>query len=186
MKILLIHKFHYMLGGTETFHYNLAEALTAAGHEVIFFSMYDERNIPCAQDKYFVSNVDYNDPNLSTCAPIKVLSFIWISPVFHLYPPPLFSSLSQLLRTIWFISCVQKYTSVAIATLFPIKTFSGSLGRILGCQKHFSPKDPNTFIFFKNAALWKPLCIKKHPNFENIFFIIFNCSFFEKLIWNIF
>lgn len=36
-----------MLGGTETFHYNLAEALTAAGHEVIFFSMYDERNIPC-------------------------------------------------------------------------------------------------------------------------------------------
>ena len=32
MKILLIHKFHYMLGGTETFHYNLAEALTAAGH----------------------------------------------------------------------------------------------------------------------------------------------------------
>lgn len=60
MKILLIHKFHYMLGGTETFHYNLAEALTAAGHEVIFFSMYDERNIPCAQDKYFVSNVDYS------------------------------------------------------------------------------------------------------------------------------
>ena len=66
MKILLIHKFHYMLGGTETFHYNLAEALTAAGHEIIFFSMYDERNIPCAQDKYFVSNVDYNDSNLST------------------------------------------------------------------------------------------------------------------------
>jgi len=61
-----------MLGGTETFHYNLAEALTAAGHEVIFFSMYDERNIPCAQDKYFVSNVDYNDPNLSTFKKIKM------------------------------------------------------------------------------------------------------------------
>ena len=72
MKILLIHKFHYMLGGTETFHYNLAEALTAAGHKVIFFSMYDERNIPCAQDKYFVSNVDYNDPNLSTLKKIKM------------------------------------------------------------------------------------------------------------------
>ena len=72
MKILLIHKFHYMLGGTETFHYNLAEALTATGHEVIFFSMYDERNIPCAQDKYFVSNVDYNDPNLSTFKKIKM------------------------------------------------------------------------------------------------------------------
>ena len=82
MKILLIHKFHYMLGGTETFHYNLAEALTAAGHEVIFFSMYDERNIPCAQDKYFVSNVDYNDPNLSTFTLLHFtvhLSF-WICP----------------------------------------------------------------------------------------------------------
>lgn len=64
MKILLIHKFHYMLGGTETFHYNLADALVAAGHEVIFFSMYDKRNIPCSQDKYFVSNVDYNSPDL--------------------------------------------------------------------------------------------------------------------------
>lgn len=71
MKILLIHKFHYMLGGTETFHYNLAEALVAAGHEVIFFSMYDKRNIPCPQDKYFVSNVDYNDPNLSGWKKIK-------------------------------------------------------------------------------------------------------------------
>lgn len=71
MKILLIHKFHYMLGGTETFHYNLAEALVAAGHEVIFFSMYDKRNIPCPQDKYFVSNVDYNDPNLSGWKKVK-------------------------------------------------------------------------------------------------------------------
>ncbi len=71
MKVLLIHKFHYMLGGTETFHYNLAEALINAGHEVIYFSMQDKRNIPCAQDKYFVSNVDYNDPNLHGLKKIK-------------------------------------------------------------------------------------------------------------------
>ena len=71
MKVLLIHKFHYMLGGTETFHYNLAEALVTAGHEVLFFSMYDKRNIPCPQDKYFVSNVDYNDPNLKGIKRIK-------------------------------------------------------------------------------------------------------------------
>jgi hypothetical protein len=83
MKILLIHKFHYMLGGTETFHYNLAEALTAAGHEVIFFSMYDKRNIPCAQDKYFVSNVDYNDPNLSTFKKIKMGICVIIAFLFH-------------------------------------------------------------------------------------------------------
>lgn len=71
MKILLIHKFHYMLGGTETFHYNLANELVAAGHEVIFFSMQDARNIPCAQDPYFVSNVDYNDPNLKGLRKLK-------------------------------------------------------------------------------------------------------------------
>lgn len=71
MKVLLIHKFHYMKGGTETFHYNLAEALTAAGHEVIFFSMHDERNIPCAQDKYFVSNVDYNNTEIGLATKIK-------------------------------------------------------------------------------------------------------------------
>lgn len=61
-----------MLGGTETFHYNLAEALVAAGHEVIFFSMIDKRNIPCPQDKYFVSNVNYNDPSLHGLRKIKV------------------------------------------------------------------------------------------------------------------
>lgn len=78
MKILLIHKFHYMMGGTETFHYNLADALKTAGHEVIYFSMQDERNIPCPQDRYFVSNVDYNDPNLKGIKKIKVgLSVIY-------------------------------------------------------------------------------------------------------------
>lgn len=71
MKILLIHKFHYMLGGTETFHYGLANALKDAGHEVIFFSMQDDRNIPCDQDRYFVSNVDYNDPDLKGIRKIK-------------------------------------------------------------------------------------------------------------------
>lgn len=74
MKILLINKFHYMKGGTETFHYNLAEELKAFGHEVIYFSMQDERNIPCDQDKYFVSNIDYNKPNLSIIDKIKLAS----------------------------------------------------------------------------------------------------------------
>lgn len=116
----------------------------------------------------------------------KSIIFYMNIPCFPFIPPPtLFKPFTVVEDNMVYIMCA-KYTSVAIATLFPIKTFSGSLGRILGCQKHFSPKEPNTFIFFKNAALWNPLCIKKHPNFENIFFIIFNCSFFEKLIWNIF
>lgn len=60
MKILLINKFHYNRGGSETYYFSQAEALKAKGHEVIFFAMEDEKNIPCAQEKYFVPNVDYN------------------------------------------------------------------------------------------------------------------------------
>ena len=60
MKVLLINKFYYMRGGSETYNFALAEALKAKGHEVIFFAMQDEKNLPCEQSKYFVPNVDYN------------------------------------------------------------------------------------------------------------------------------
>lgn len=56
MKVLLVNKFHYMKGGSERYYFTLAEALKNRGHEVIFFAMQDEKNIPCAQEKYFVSN----------------------------------------------------------------------------------------------------------------------------------
>lgn len=57
MKILLVNKFHYMKGGSERYYFTIAEAFKSMGHEVIFFAMQDkENNIPCAQEKYFVSN----------------------------------------------------------------------------------------------------------------------------------
>lgn len=57
MKVLLVNKFHYKKGGSETYYFTLAEALKKRGHEVIFFAMKDEeKNIPCEQEKYFVSN----------------------------------------------------------------------------------------------------------------------------------
>ena len=56
MKVLLVNKFHYMKGGSERYYFTLAEVLNAHGHEVVFFAMQDEKNIPCAQEKYFVSN----------------------------------------------------------------------------------------------------------------------------------
>ena len=60
MKILLINKFHYLRGGSETYYFGQIEALKALGHEVICFAMQDEKNLPCDQSEYFVSNVDYN------------------------------------------------------------------------------------------------------------------------------
>ena len=60
MKVLLINKFHRMVGGSETYYFGLGDLLRQKGHEVIWFSMADERNVPCAQEKYFVSNIEYN------------------------------------------------------------------------------------------------------------------------------
>lgn len=60
MKILLVNKFHYIKGGSETYYFGLADILRKQGHEVIFFSMKDEKNVPCEQEKYFVENVDFN------------------------------------------------------------------------------------------------------------------------------
>lgn len=63
MKVLLVNKFHYRKGGAETYYFTLAEALRAGGHEVIFFSMKDsQRNLPCEQEKYFVSNAAVKGP----------------------------------------------------------------------------------------------------------------------------
>ena len=56
MKVLLVNKFHYKKGGSETYYFTLAEALRRRGHEVIFFAMQEEKNLPCQQEKYFVSN----------------------------------------------------------------------------------------------------------------------------------
>lgn len=70
MKILLVNKYHYLRGGSETYYFGLAELLKRAGHEVIFFAMQDERNISCDQSGYFVSNVEFNGV-LSTGDKIK-------------------------------------------------------------------------------------------------------------------
>ncbi|MBV7271531.1 glycosyltransferase [Clostridium sp. PL3] len=72
MKILLINKFHYKRGGSETYYFALAEALIAKGHKVIYFAMQDEKNLPCAQSKYFVSNVDYNGRKQGMLSKIKL------------------------------------------------------------------------------------------------------------------
>ena len=57
MKVLLVNKFHYRKGGSETYYFTLAEALQKRGHEVVFFAMQDrENNLPCKQESYFVSN----------------------------------------------------------------------------------------------------------------------------------
>ena len=56
----MVNKFHYLKGGSETYHFAVGESLEAAGCEVAWFAMEDPKNLPCKQSRYFVSASDYN------------------------------------------------------------------------------------------------------------------------------
>ena len=56
----MVNKFHYLKGGSETYHFAVGESLEAMGHDVAWFAMEDSKNLPCRQSKYFVSAADYN------------------------------------------------------------------------------------------------------------------------------
>lgn len=60
MKILMVNKFYYIKGGSETYYFALKKLLEQHGHEVIDFSMQDERNFPSNYAEYFVRNINYN------------------------------------------------------------------------------------------------------------------------------
>lgn len=60
MRILLVNKFFYRKGGSETYLFALANGLRAMGHEVAFFSMHHPKNYQTKWNKYFVSEKDYN------------------------------------------------------------------------------------------------------------------------------
>lgn len=60
MKILMVNKFFYIKGGSETYYFALKDLLEKKGHIVIDFSMKDEKNYKSLYSDYFVNNVDYN------------------------------------------------------------------------------------------------------------------------------
>lgn len=59
MKILMVNKFFYIKGGSETYYFSLKRLLEEYGHTVIDFSMKDPKNFPSKYSKYFVDNVNY-------------------------------------------------------------------------------------------------------------------------------
>lgn len=66
MKILMVNKFHYFRGGSESYYFGLDELLRSHGHEVIHFAMQDERNQYSPTSEFFVKNVDFNNINGAT------------------------------------------------------------------------------------------------------------------------
>lgn len=79
MKILLVNKFFYRKGGSETYLFALADGLRAMGHEVAFFSMHHPKNYQSKWNKYFVSEKDYNG-NISAFRKAKEALTIAYSP----------------------------------------------------------------------------------------------------------
>ncbi len=72
MKILFAHKFFHPAGGPETVLFQSMEALQKMGHEVIPFSMRRPGNLPTPYSKYFVTEVNYHDPNGSFLRKLKM------------------------------------------------------------------------------------------------------------------
>ena len=72
MKILLVNKFHYLKGGSETYYFELAKLLEKNGHQVAFFSMEDEKNIKTGNKEYFTPKFDLN-----TSSKLKSLDVIY-------------------------------------------------------------------------------------------------------------
>lgn len=60
--VLAVNKFHYRLGGVETYHLALIDLLQSRGHRVAAFAMRHPRNEPSPWAWAFVSPVDYADP----------------------------------------------------------------------------------------------------------------------------
>ena len=66
MKILLINKYNFIKGGSEVYTFGLKKMLIRDGHEVIDFSMKNEKNLSSKYNKYFVDEVDYTRKDIKS------------------------------------------------------------------------------------------------------------------------
>ncbi len=65
VRILLVNKFYFPLGGTETCLFHLENLLRQKGHFVVNFSTRDLRNKASEHSRFFVEKIDYNRRDIS-------------------------------------------------------------------------------------------------------------------------
>ena len=58
MRVLLINNVHYRRGGADAVYLNTAELLQQHGEKVVFFNMLKKDNLPCKDEKYWVSSIE--------------------------------------------------------------------------------------------------------------------------------
>ena len=150
MNILVVNWTWYPSGGDWTYVEHVSKLYRDHGHQVIPFSMKDERNYASAYSDYFVENIDYKKLNKrSLSAGIKVVSksiysaeaqkkleallsvtdidFAHINVIHHYITPAILKTLKQ--RNIPIIWTLHEYTPIC-----PESTFI-SHGKI--CEKCF-------------------------------------------------
>lgn len=66
MKILAVNKFYYIKGGAESYFFSLNNLCIEKGHEIVPFSMKDEKNVKSQYEKYFIDNIDYSNMDFKT------------------------------------------------------------------------------------------------------------------------
>lgn len=72
MRVLLVNKFHWLKGGSETYYFELGKLLEEHGHEVAYFSMENKNNIKSNNKEYFVKEINMNSKDIT-----KALSVIY-------------------------------------------------------------------------------------------------------------
>ncbi|MBQ7976628.1 MAG: glycosyltransferase [Clostridia bacterium] len=60
MKILMVNKFLYPRGGSESYMLKLSQELKSQGHEVQYFGMYDEKNTVGNSSGLYTTNMDFH------------------------------------------------------------------------------------------------------------------------------
>ncbi len=60
MKILMVNKFLYPRGGSESYMLKLGDELSSLGHEVQYFGMYDEKNTVGNSSGQYTGNMDFH------------------------------------------------------------------------------------------------------------------------------
>ena len=74
MKILMVNKFLYPRGGSESYMLYLSEHLTKLGHEVQFFGMYDENNTVGNSKGLYTQTMDFHSSRLGRFLyPFKII-----------------------------------------------------------------------------------------------------------------
>jgi glycosyltransferase involved in cell wall biosynthesis len=61
--VLLLNTYHYLRGGDCTHVFALADLLRSNGHEVRFFGMKHEQNLPCDDSTFWVEEIDFERLN---------------------------------------------------------------------------------------------------------------------------